>query len=93
MHPWMKNVNWRYAYVEKRGCWGMEGGRIGGGDRRGVRGIWEYGRGTPGCIEISGIFEKFPGNFHDNSGRFPEIVGDARIGELNMILRNGKSKF
>ena len=39
---------------EKTGL--MEGGRIGGGDRRGVRGIWEYGRGTPGCIEISGIF-------------------------------------
>ena len=50
MYPWMKNVNWR----KRDWSWGMEGGRIGGGE-----GYMGYGSmmGVPRrCMEISEIF-------------------------------------
>ena len=68
------------------GGWGVWK-RVESGVERGVRGIWEYDGGTPGVYgnfwEIAGlveISEKILGIFRENSGKFPEIMGDTTRG-------------
>ena len=45
---------------------------------RGVMGIWEYDGGTSGVYGNFWEILKFLRIFLDNSGKFPEIVGDTR---------------
>ena len=60
------------------GGWGVWK-RVESGVGRGVRGIWEYDEGTPGVYGNFWKFsEKILGIFRENSGKFPEIMGDTR---------------